>query len=230
MREADRSEPRVDPLIDMPVSESMHRVCTRGACFAAVAAFAVGCATPTPHGQSDLCNIFDQYPNWYDHARESEEEWGTPIPVLMAFVFHEPSFRSHARPPFEWAWIIPRGRPSSARGYPQAQDPVWGEYQAERGRLFRSRSDMKDALDFIGWYNYKTWRELDISRHDAQRLYLAYHEGRAGYRRGTWRNKSSVQRTALQVEHTAKRYEAQLSRCEADFHCDGWFEFWPFCS
>ena len=42
------------------------------------------------------------------------------------------------------------GRPSSAKGYAQAQDPVWNEYQAERGRLFRSRSDMEDALDFIG--------------------------------------------------------------------------------
>ena len=30
-----------------------------------------------------------------------------------------------------------------------------GEYQEERGGLFRSRSDMEDALDFIGWYNHR---------------------------------------------------------------------------
>ena len=51
-------------------------------------------------------------------------------------------------------WFIPLGRPSSAKGYAQAQDPVWGEYQKERGRLFRSRGDMEDALDFIGWYSH----------------------------------------------------------------------------
>ena len=45
---------------------------------------------------------------------------------------------------------------------------MWGEYQAERGRLFRSRSDMADALDFIGWYNHKTWRALGIVRTDAR--------------------------------------------------------------
>lgn len=151
--------------------------------------------------------------------------------IQMAFVRHESSFRSHARPPFEWAFfIIPLGRPSSAKGYAQAQDPVWGEYQAERGSLFRSRSDMEDALDFIGWYNDKTWRQLGISRDDAYDLYLAYHEGRGGYRRGTWRDKPGVQETARKVERTAGQYQAQLAACEDRFRCDSWYQIWPFCS
>ena len=137
-----------------------------GAALAAVLVGATaGCATtPPPKRQDNLCEIFEQYLDWYDHARASAVEWGTPIHILMAFVRHESSYRSHAKPPRRWFLFIPLGRPSSAKGYAQAQDPVWGEYQAERGRLFRSRSDMEDALDFIGWYNYKTWRALKISR------------------------------------------------------------------
>ncbi len=195
-----------------------------------VAALAAGCATPAPRGQEDVCTVFDQYPNWYDYARAAEAEWGTPISILMAFVRHESSFRSHVRPPREWWWFIPLGRPSSAMGYAQAQDPVWGEYEAERGSLFRSRSDMEDALDFIGWYNDGTRRQLGIPLHDAYRLYLAYHEGRGGYRRGTWRDKPGVQNTATKVTRTAERYAAQISGCQSRFRCDSWYQIWPFCS
>ena len=109
-----------------------------------------------------------------------------------------------------------------------AQDPVWGEYQAERGRLFRSRSDMADALDFIGWYNHKTGR-VGIVRTDARRLYLAYHEGRTGYRRGTWKRKPGVVRTAERVARTARAYRSQLARCETRFRCRRWYQVWPFC-
>ena len=116
-----------------------------------------GCSTASPPTrQADICEVFQQYPDWYDYARKSASRWGTPIHVQMSFVRHESSYRGDARPPRQWLWFIPLGRPSSAKGYAQAQDPVWNEYQAERGRLFRSRGDMEDALDFIGWYNQRT--------------------------------------------------------------------------
>ena len=189
-----------------------------------------GCGTPVPTQQRDLCAVFGQNPDWYDYARASEKRWGTPVPILMSFIHHESSYRHDARPPRKWfLGIIPLGRPSSAKGYAQAQDPVWGEYQEERGKLFRSRTDMEDALDFVGWYNYKTWKQLNISRTDARRLYLAYHEGRGGYRRGSWKNKPGVQKTADRVTATARRYAGQLRRCESRFRCDSWYQVWPFC-
>ena len=182
-----------------------------------------------PKRQADVCQVFSQYPDWYDYAAKSQRKWGTPVHVLMAFVRHESSFRSHAKPPMRWLLFVPLGRPSSAKGYAQAQNPVWSEYQAERGRLFRSRSDMEDALDFVGWYNHKTWRELGIARTDAHKLYLAYHEGRGGYRRGTWKKKPQVRRAAERVAGTAARYKAQLAKCEARFRCDSWYQVWPLC-
>ena len=197
---------------------------------ASVALLVAGCASAPPKRQADLCAVFEQHPDWYDYARASAREWGTPIHILMAFVRHESSYRARAKPPFRWFLFIPLGRASSAKGYAQAQDPVWGEYQEERGRLFRSRSDMEDALDFVGWYNHKTWRELGIARTDAYRLYLAYHEGRGGYRRGTWKRKPEVQGYAKRVDKTARAYKSQLAACEQRFRCDSWYQVWPFCN
>ena len=77
--------------------------------------------------------------------------------------------------------------------------------------------------------NHKTWRELGIARTDAYNLYLAYHEGRGGYRRGTWKGKPAVQSTARRVRDTARNYRSQLARCEGRFRCDSWYQVWPFC-
>ena len=188
-----------------------------------------GCATPPPERQHDICEVFEQYPDWYDYATSSEKTWGTPVDIQMAFVRHESSYRSNAKPPREWFLFIPLGRPSSAEGYAQAQDPVWGEYLDERGRFFKSRSDMEDALDFVGWYNNRSNRRLGISKRDARNLYLAYHEGHGGYRRGSYRSKPQVIRTAARVERTAHQYAAQLERCRSRFKCDSWYQVWPFC-
>ncbi len=178
-----------------------------------------------PVQQGDLCAIFDQNPSWYSYALKSETTWGTPKHIQLAFVRQESSFRANAKPPFRWFLFVPLGRASSAKGYPQAQDPVWNEYESERGRLLRSRSDMKDALDFIGWYNHKSHRRLGLSKRDARSLYLAYHEGHTGYRRGSYRKKAWLMRVADRVAANAERYEAQLGQCEAKFRRRG---IWPF--
>ncbi len=204
-----------------------------GACLLAllVALLAAGCTPSVPDRQQDVCAVFEQHPDWYDYASDAADEWGTPIHVLMAFVQRESSFRSDARPPRKYVlWFIPWGRVSSAKGYAQAQDPAWEDYTRDRGSWFRSRGDMEDALDFIGWYNDGTARELGIARDDAYNLYLAYHEGRGGYRRGTWKKKPEVQGYARRVAETAQSYQAQLKRCEEDYRCDSWYQLWPFCS
>nr|WP_300312130.1 lysozyme-like domain containing protein [Halomonas sp.] len=192
-----------------------------------------GCAafSPAPPSHQDnLCEVFREQPDWYDDARDSYDKWGTPIWTQMAFIKRESSYQSHIRPPRTKLWgFIPWKRPSSAYGYPQAQDPVWDEYEDEVGGVFASRSDMQDATDFIGWYNARTQRMTGVSLSNPEHLYLAYHEGQGGYQRGSYRNKPAVQRVAREVSATASRYRAQLSSCEAEFQCDGFFEFGPFC-
>ena len=54
---------------------------------------------------------------------------------------------------------------------------------------------------------------LGIPLHDARNQYLAYHEGRTGYKRGTWRNKDWLVRIAGEVASRANMYERQLATC-----------------
>ena len=108
-------------------------------------------------------------------------------------------------------------RPSAGGSF--AAVPTW---------LTRSTSSALDAC-FDAQYNHKTWRALGIVRTDARRLYLAYHEGRTGYRHGTWKRKPGVVRTAERVAGTARAYRSQLARCETRFRCRRWYQVWPFC-
>ncbi|MGM0553780.1 MAG: lysozyme-like domain containing protein [Pseudomonadota bacterium] len=192
-----------------------------------------GCAilAPSPpQDQSNICEIFADQPRWYDYARASEKEWGTPIATQIAFIQQESSFRSHVRPERErLLGIIPWKRPSSARGYAQAQDPVWGEYREEAGSRFARRSHMKHATDFVGWYNDRTRRMTGVSLDNPEHLYLAYHEGQGGYSRGSYRAKPQVQQIARQVAQRAQRYETQLAGCESRFRCRRFYQIWPFC-
>ena len=172
-----------------------------------------GCATAPPRNSQDICQVFDQYPGWYRDARDAQKRWGTPVNVLMAFVQRESGFREKARPARPRFLFIPLPRRSSAYGYAQAQDPVWQEYRKENGRWFKSRKDMDDSLDFLGWYTDRIHRELGISKWDPRHLYLAYHEGIGGYRSGQWRHDRHLLQTADEVDHLAREYGAQLRRC-----------------
>ena len=189
-----------------------------------------GCASAPPKQQENLCAIFDQYPEWYDAAKASEDKWGTPPHILMAFVKLESAYRHDAKPPRDWFLFIPLGRKSSAEGYAQVKDEAWEEYEDEVGGFFTSRSDMEDALDCSGWYNYKSNKTLGISKWDPKRMYLAYHEGRGGYARGSYKSKPDVVRYANRVDWQAREYGAQLRQCEDRFKCRHWYQVWPLCS
>ena len=189
----------------------------------------VACVTVPPKDQGNICQIFDEYPKWFDYAQQSQKEWGTPKHILMSFVKQESSFRSHAKPPLKWFLFVPIGRGSSAKGYAQAQNPVWSEYERERGSLFRQRTDMEDALDFIGWYNHRTHTRLGISKWNAKELYLAYHEGHGGYKRGNHNKKPSLLSVSDKVARVAAKYAVQLPVCEQRLRCRSWYKVWPLC-
>jgi hypothetical protein len=189
-----------------------------------------GCASKPPSQTDNICLIFDHNPRWYDHARRAEDRWGVPIPLQIAFVNQESSFRHNIRPPREYMLgFIPRRRTSSAYGYAQAQSPAWSDYVSATGRRGARRSNIGDALDFIGWYNDVSHRRLNIPKDDAQRLYLAYHEGHGGYSRRTYLAKPQVMLVARRVGQQTERYAAQLSECERRFRCRRFWQVWPFC-
>jgi hypothetical protein len=176
------------------------------------------CASKPPARPDDLCAIFDEKRSWYKHARSAEKRWGMPIPVGMAFIFKESSYQSDARPERDKVlWVIPWTRPSSAYGYAQATNEAWKDYRRDTRRTFVARDDIRDALDFVGWYNDRSHKMLGLDKADAYSLYLAYYVGPTGYRRGVWRNKPEVRGYARRVADRAYRYQAQLNRCEDQF-------------
>lgn len=183
-----------------------------------------GCATAPPKNQSNLCEIFREKPGWYDDALDMQEEWGTPIQVAMAFVKQESSYRHDARPPKDYLLgFIPWGRVSSAYGYAQAQDPAWDDFQNATGHG-GSRTDFADALMFIGWYTHETQRQLGVSKWDSYNQYLAYHEGRGGFKRKSYQAKPTLIKVARRVEQQSKDYGWQLKQCRQELEDNrSWF-------
>ncbi|MDI9244770.1 lysozyme-like domain containing protein [Marinobacter sp. CHS3-4] len=185
----------------------------------------------SPADPDNICSVFREHPVWYDYAKDAQQKWGTPIATQLAFVYYESSFRSHARPPRKLLLgFIPWLRPTSAFGYAQALDPAWGEYlEANGDGLAVVRTNMKYALDFVGWYNHLTRREVGVPLNQPRNLYLAYHEGRTGYQRKNYSRKPDIVKLADRVQNRAFRYDNQLKTCEQEFQCWRFYQFWPFC-
>ncbi|WP_040394798.1 lipoprotein [Catenovulum agarivorans] len=181
-----------------------------------------GCATSPPQKPDDLCEIFYEHRDWYDAAADARDKWGVPIHIPMAMMYQESSFKSDAQPPMEYfLGFIPIGRASSAYGYSQAKTMTWDDYKRETGNGWADRDDFEDAIDFMGWFIYKTHKINGVSKWDANKQYLNYHEGWGGYRKKTYSKKKWLQNVALKVQRRAETYGAQLKRCEEDLQ-SGW--------
>ncbi|MBY7910718.1 hypothetical protein KW420_13150 [Vibrio fluvialis] len=183
-----------------------------------------GCATSPPSKQNNLCEIFREKPQWYEDAVEMQDEWGTPIQIAMAIIKQESSFRHDAKPPKDYLLgFIPWGRVSSAYGYAQAQDPAWDDFQRATD-YGGSRTNFDDSLMFIGWYTSETQKTLGVSKWDTYHQYLAYHEGRGGFKRKSYQSKPTLIQVARKVEQQAKDYGWQLKQCRQELEDNrSWF-------
>ncbi|EOB6261744.1 hypothetical protein ACHELR_003810 [Vibrio fluvialis] len=186
--------------------------------------FLAGCATSPPSKQNNLCEIFREKPQWYEDAVEMQDEWGTPIQIAMAIIKQESSFRHDAKPPKDYLLgFIPWGRVSSAYGYAQAQDPAWDDFQRATD-YGGSRTNFDDSLMFIGWYTSETQKTLGVSKWDTYHQYLAYHEGRGGFKRKSYQSKPTLIKVARKVEQQAKDYGWQLKQCRQELEDNrSWF-------
>jgi len=186
-----------------------------------------GCVTPPPRNIQNICSIFQQYPKWYWAAKKSQQRWGVPVAVQMAIIYQESRFRAKAKPPRKKIlWVIPWfTRVTSARGYSQALDGTWKEYERSTGDS-GSRSSFKDVANFIGWYGYRAHRRAGIPRNNAYELYLAYHEGIGGYKRRTYLKKRWLIRVARKVEYRARLYQRQLNGCRNRLKRRPWWHLW----
>lgn len=170
-------------------------------------------ATP-PENLNDACDIVRERPRYLRAMKAAERRYGVPVPAQMAVIYQESKFVRNARPPKRYLlWVIPWGRQSSAYGYAQALDGTWEDYKQETGRWFPRRTNIRHSADFIGWYFTKTKQRNGISLYDTRNQYLNYHEGHAGYRRGSYKSKTWLVRVANDVDRRAIMYERQLVAC-----------------
>ena len=84
----------------------------------------------------------------------------------------------------------------------------------EAKKTFAYRRNFDDSIDFIAWYNNLSHKKIGIPRDNARLLYLAYHEGQGGYKKGSYRNKPWLTDVATTVQNNANRYKSQFKSCK----------------
>ena len=173
----------------------------------------ISACSSVPKNTSNSCSIFNEKYLWYKHVKSVEKKWGTPIYVQLAIIKMESNFDWLAKPPRQKLFkVIPFKRPSSSFGYSQAVKGTWEQYKNETGNKLATRARFKDSVDFIGWYTDKTESLLKISKKDAFRQYLAYHEGWGAYK--NYRNNQKVIGLAKKVKKQSDEYRSQLKKCQ----------------
>ncbi len=175
--------------------------------------FLISACSSIPKNTADGCSIFSERYLWYKYAKKTERKWGTPIYIQLAIIKMESDFDWLAKPERTKIFkVIPYKRPSSSFGYSQAVKGTWKQYKIETGNKFATRTRFKDSVDFIGWYTNKTEKILKISKKDAFRQYIAYHEGWGNYK--NYKNNQKIIILATKVEKQSKKYRIQLKKCE----------------
>ena len=165
-----------------------------------------------PKNTSNSCEIFNERYLWYKYTKKTEQKWGTPIYIQLAIIKMESDFDWLAKPARQKIFkVIPYKRPSSSFGYSQAIKGTWEQYKRETGNKLATRARFKDSVDFIGWYTNKTETILKISKKNAFKQYLAYHEGWGNYK--YYRKNKKVIKLAKKVEKQSNIYKKQLSDC-----------------
>ncbi len=168
-----------------------------------------------PSTVADACRMQQERPHWFAAMDNTQARWGVPVSVQLATISRESSFRYDAQPTKRvgsgiFSRTVPR---SSAYGYAQALDGTWEWYIRETGHSSADREDFADSADFIGWYMNLNSRVNGVALDDAYNQYLAYHEGKTGYAKGSWRKKAWLPAVARDVQSWAVRYEQQLRLC-----------------
>ena len=175
--------------------------------------FFLSACSSIPKNAENSCSIFKEKYLWYKHAKKTEQKWGTPVYLQLAIIKMESSFDRFAKPPRQKLFkLVPYKRPSSSFGYSQAVKGTWKQYKDETGNKYATRARFKDSVDFIGWYTSKTEKILKVSKNDAFKQYIAYHEGWGNFK--NYKDNTKVINLAKRVEKQSNIYKQQLAKCK----------------
>ncbi len=176
--------------------------------------FFLSACSSIPKNASNSCSIFEEKYLWYKHAKKTEKKWGTPVYLQLAIIKMESSFDRFAKPQRQKLFkVVPYKRPSSSFGYSQAVKGTWKQYKEETGNKLATRTRFKDSVDFIGWYTSKTEKILKVSKNDAFKQYVAYHEGWGNFK--NYKSNKKIINLAKRVEKQSNIYKQQLLECKS---------------
>jgi len=174
--------------------------------------FIISSCSSIPKNTQSSCKIFNEKYLWYKHAKATYKKYDVPIYIQLAFIKQESGFDWLAKPKRQKLFkVIPYKRPSSSFGYSQAVKGTWEQYKKETGNKLATRVRFKDSVDFIGWYTNKTETILKISKKDAFKQYIAYHEGWGNYKH--YKKNKKVIKLAKKVQKQSNVYKKQLFKC-----------------
>ena len=177
----------------------------------------ISACSSIPSNTSNSCSILNERYLWFKHVNKTKKKWGTPVYLQLAIIKMESDFDWLAKPPRQKLFkVIPYKRPSSSFGYSQAVNGTWEQYKKETGNKLAVRSRFKDSVDFIGWYTNKSSNILNISKTDAFKQYIAYHEGWGGFK--NYKDNKKVIRLAKKVQKQSNIYKNQLSKCKSSLN------------
>ncbi|WP_208442112.1 transglycosylase SLT domain-containing protein [Bartonella raoultii] len=177
-----------------------------------------GCATTSPIYTNNACAILAHkdgfFDNWGEASKRAEMRYGIPMPIILATINMESSFRHNARPPrTKLLGFIPWKRRSTAYGYSQALDSTWAMYVRSTGRSFAWRTNFADAADFVAWYHRQSVERNGVRFDDAYSLYLNYHMGHGGYARSRGHTTGALAQAAQRMAKMSRQYDQQLRAC-----------------
>ena len=168
-----------------------------------------------PKNTTDGCSIFSERYLWYKHAKKTEQKWGTPIYIQLAFIKMESNFDWLAKPERQKIFkVIPFKRPSSSFGYSQAVKKTWELYKTETNSPLALRTRWRDSVFFISWYISKTNKINKIPLNDAYRQYLNYYLGWGNYAKKVYKTDKKAIIFAKSVSKQSKIYKNQLQECK----------------
>ena len=174
----------------------------------------ISACSSIPSNTSNSCSILNERYLWFKHVNKTKKKWGTPVYLQLAIIKMESDFDWLAKPPRQKLFkVIPYKRPSSSFWYSQAVNGTWEQYKKETGNKLAVRSMFKYSVDFIGWYTNKSSNILNISKSDAFRQYIAYHEGWGGFK--NYKDNKKVINLAKRVEKQSNVYKNQLKECRS---------------
>ena len=174
-----------------------------------------GCQHTAPRSDiHNACELFEEKFDWYRYHHKARREHGIPVWLQLSFVHMESGFKGHAVPVKEKKNGRVTKTWSSAEGYAQALNGVWGEYKQARPSWLRSRNYYADSIDFMGWYLHRCHVHAGIAKTDPYNMYLCYHEGISGFKKGSYKKKKVIIAYAKKTDILARKYYQQLKGCE----------------